>query len=119
MSVAVGATYDATIADTNNLHRRVIIICVFAVGAASAFGWVLAAFAVRPLQRLAQQTRQIDAGDEDPDVEVRGATEAVEIAEAVKGLVERVWEEQGPHQGGARRRPAISRPSRRTNCARR
>lgn len=94
MSVAVGATYDATIADTNNLHRRVIIICVFAVGAASVFGWVLAAFAVRPLKSLARQTRQIDAGDEDPDVEVRGATEAVEIAEAVKGLVERVWKEQ-------------------------
>jgi two-component system, OmpR family, sensor histidine kinase PrrB len=94
MSVAVGATYEDTIADTNNLHRRVIIICVFAVGAASAFGWVLAAFAVRPLRRLAQQTRQIDTGDEDPDVEVRGATEAVEIAEAVKGLVERVWEER-------------------------
>ena len=27
-------------------------------------------------------------------MEVRGATEAVEIAEAVKGLVERVWEER-------------------------
>lgn len=94
MSVAVGATYDATIADTNNLHRRVIIICVFAVGAASVFGWVLAAFAVRPLKRLAEQTRQIEAGDEAPDVEVRGATEAVEIAEAVQGLVERVWNEQ-------------------------
>jgi two-component system sensor histidine kinase PrrB len=94
MSVAVGATYDATIADTNNLHRRVLIICVFAVGAASVFGWVLAAFAVRPLKRLAQQTRQIDTADEAPDVEVRGATEAVEIAEAVQGLVERVWEEQ-------------------------
>jgi two-component system sensor histidine kinase PrrB len=94
MSVAVGATYDATISDTNNLHRRVIVICVFAVGAATVFGWVLAAFAVRPLKRLAQQTRQIDAGDEAPDVEVRGATEAVEIAEAVKGLLERVWNEQ-------------------------
>jgi two-component system, OmpR family, sensor histidine kinase PrrB len=94
MSVAVGATYDATIADTNNLHRRVIIICVFAVGAATVFGWVLAAFAVRPLKRLAQQTRQIDAGDEAPDVEVRGATEAVEIAEAVKGMLQRIWKEQ-------------------------
>ncbi|OBI85029.1 HAMP domain-containing sensor histidine kinase [Mycobacterium sp. E740] len=94
MSVAVGATYDATIADTNNLHRRVIVICVFAVGAATVFGWVLAAFAVRPLKRLAEQTRQIEAGDEAPDVEVRGATEAVEIAEAVQGLVERVWKEQ-------------------------
>ncbi|TFV56212.1 HAMP domain-containing histidine kinase [Mycobacterium sp. PS03-16] len=94
MSVAVGATYDATIADTNNLHRRVIIICVFAVGAASVFGWVLAALAVRPLKRLAQQTRSIDAGDEAPDVEVRGASEAVEIAEAVKGMLERIWSEQ-------------------------
>lgn len=26
-SVAVGATYDATVAETNNLHRRVLLIC--------------------------------------------------------------------------------------------
>ena len=71
-----------------------IIICTLAIGAATVGGWVLAAFAVRPFKRLAQQTRQIDAGDEDPDIDVRGATEAVEIAEAVKGLVERVWNEQ-------------------------
>ncbi|KWX67045.1 HAMP domain-containing sensor histidine kinase [Mycobacterium sp. NAZ190054] len=95
MSIAVGATYDATIADTNNLHRRVLIICTLAVGAATFGGWLLAAFAVRPFKRLAQQTRQIDAGDEAPDIDIRGATEAVEIADAVKGLVERVWEEQG------------------------
>jgi two-component system sensor histidine kinase PrrB len=95
MSVAVGATYDATINDTNNLHRRVILICTFAIGAAAFAGWLLAAFAVRPLKRLAQQTRAIDADDESPDVEVRGASEAVEIADAVKGLLERIWEEQG------------------------
>lgn len=94
MSVAVGATYDATIADINNLHRRVIIICTLAIAAATVGGWVLAAFAVRPFKRLAQQTRQIDTGDEAPDVQVQGATEAVEIAEAIKGLVERVWKEQ-------------------------
>ena len=94
MSVAVGATYDATIADTNNLHRRVLIICFFAIGAATFAGWLLAAFAVRPLKRLAEQTRQIDAGDEAPDVEVRGASEAVEIAEAVKGMLQRIWTEQ-------------------------
>ena len=92
--VAVGATYDATIADTNNLHRRVLLICVFAIGAAAFLGWLLAAFAVRPLKRLAQQTRAIDVGGEAPDVEVRGATEAVEIADAVNGMVERIWEEQ-------------------------
>ncbi|BBY19583.1 sensor histidine kinase [Mycolicibacterium litorale] len=94
MSVEVGATYDATVADTNNLHRRVIVICALAVGAATLLGWLLAAFAVRPLKRLAEQTRQIEAGDEAPDVEVRGASEAVEIAEAVKGMLERIWSEQ-------------------------
>ena len=36
----------------------------------------------------------IDAGDEAPDIEVRGATEAVEIGEAMKGMLARVWEEQ-------------------------
>ena len=95
MSVAVGDTYDATIADTNNLHRRVIIICLFAIIASTGFGWVLATFAVRPFKQLAQQTRQIDAGGEPPEVEVRGATEAIEIADAVKGMLDRIWEEQG------------------------
>src|ERR1700730_14678542 len=95
MAVAVGDTYDATIADTNNLHRRVIIICLFAIVASTVFGWVLAAFAVRPFKQLARQTSQIDAGDEPPHIEVRGATEAVEIADAVKGMLERIWEEQG------------------------
>src|SRR5258705_451081 len=59
-----------------------------------AAGWLLAAFAVQPLKRLAQQTRAIDVGGEAPDVDVRGATEAVEIAEAVNGMVQRIWEEQ-------------------------
>ncbi|MGV0635378.1 HAMP domain-containing sensor histidine kinase [Mycolicibacillus trivialis] len=94
MTIAVGATYDATIADTANLHRRVIMICAFAIGAATVLGWVLATFAVRPLRRLAEQTRLIDAGDAQPVVEVRGATEAVEIAEAVKGMLGRIWTEQ-------------------------
>jgi two-component system sensor histidine kinase PrrB len=94
MQVAVGATYDATVADTNNLHRRVLIIIGFAIGAAAFLGWLLAAFAVRPLKRLAQQTRQIDAGDVHPDVDVRGASEAVEVADAVKGMLERIWKEQ-------------------------
>jgi two-component system sensor histidine kinase PrrB len=94
MSVAVGATYAATVVDTNNLHRRVLVICVFAVGATAVLGWLLAAFAVRPLKQLAQQTRQINADDEAPQIEVRGATEAVEIGEAMKGMLERIWTEQ-------------------------
>lgn len=94
MSVAVGATYDDTYAETHNLHRRVLVICAFAIGAAAVLGWLLATFAVRPFRRLAAQTRMIDAGDEAPDIEIRGATEAVEIGEAMKGMLARVWEEQ-------------------------
>jgi two-component system, OmpR family, sensor histidine kinase PrrB len=99
MSVAVGATYDATINDTNNLHRRVLMICGLAVGAAAVLGWLLAAFAVRPLRRLAQQTRTVDVGDDEaPEIEVRGASEAVEIAEAMRGMVHRVWTERARTQ---------------------
>jgi two-component system sensor histidine kinase PrrB len=94
MSVEVGATYDETIAETNNLHRRVILVCAFAIAAAAVFAWVLATFAVRPFKRLAQQTRSIDAGDQAPQVQVRGATEAVEIAEAMRGMLQRIWDEQ-------------------------
>ena len=98
MLVAVGATYDGTVVDTQNLHRRVIAVCSFAVGAAAVTGWLLAALAVRPLKRLAQQTRDIDpeaAEDDAPEIRVRGATEAIEIADAITGLVDRVWEEKG------------------------
>ncbi|MEB4208002.1 HAMP domain-containing sensor histidine kinase [Mycobacterium sp. 94-17] len=91
--VAVGATYDDTIAQTNNLHRRVILICGLSIGAAGVFAWLLAAFAVRPFKRLAQQARSIDA-DERPQVSVRGASEAVEIAEAMQGMLQRIWTEQ-------------------------
>ncbi len=94
-TLQVGATYNDTVADTNNLHRRVLVICTFAIAAAGLLGWLLATFAVRPFRRLAQQTRAIDAGDVTPDLEVTGATEAVEIGEALTGLLERVSTEQG------------------------
>ncbi len=92
-TVEVGATYDDTIAQINNLHRRVILICALSIGAAAVFAWLLAAFAVRPFKRLAQQARSIDA-DERPQVAVRGATEAVEVAEAMRGMLQRIWTEQ-------------------------
>ncbi|OBA64455.1 two-component sensor histidine kinase [Mycobacterium sp. 1100029.7] len=93
-SLAVGTTYDTTLAETNNLHRRVLLICGFAIFASTVFAWLLASFAVRPFKQLAQQTRLIDAGDEAPRVEVHGATEAVEIAEAMRGMLQRIWNEQ-------------------------
>ena len=75
-TLAVGATYD-TIADTNNLHRRVLVICVFAVGAAGLLGWLLAAFAVRPFRQAGPADPADRGRRRSPDVEVGGATEAV------------------------------------------
>ena len=71
-----------------------LLICGFAIVAAAVFAWLLAAFAVRPFKQLAQQTQAIDAGDEAPRVEVHGASEAVEIAEAMRGMLQRIWDEQ-------------------------
>lgn len=93
-SVAVGSTYNQTLAEASNYHRQVILICGFGIAAAVVFSWLLATFAVRPFKRLAQQTRLIDAGDEAPRVEVHGASEAVEIAEAIRGMLQRIWSEQ-------------------------
>jgi two-component system sensor histidine kinase PrrB len=94
MSVAVGATYEETRKETYSLHRRVIIMCGLAISAAAVGAWLLAAFAARPFRRLAQQARSIDAGDERPEIQVRGATEAVEIAEAMRGMLQRIWQAQ-------------------------
>src|SRR5258705_7524783 len=60
-SVAVGATYDATIAETNNLHRRVLLICGVALRAAGGVARVLGALPGRPLQQPAPPTPPIQA----------------------------------------------------------
>jgi len=96
MLVEVGATYDATIADTNNLHRRVILIAAFSIGAAAIFAWLLATFAVRPFKR-------VGATDPGPSTRatrihrsgVRGRqARPWEIAEAMRGMLQRIWDEQ-------------------------
>jgi two-component system sensor histidine kinase PrrB len=89
MSVAVGATYDATIADTNNLHRRVLIIGVFSVGAATVLGWLLAAFAVRPLKRLAEQTRRSTPATRHPTSKSAAPAKPL-TADAVNGMLQRI-----------------------------
>jgi serine/threonine protein kinase len=39
LTLAVGTTYDATIAETNNLHRWVLLSCGLAIGAVAVFAW--------------------------------------------------------------------------------
>ena len=109
MSVAVGATYDATIADTNNLHRRVIMICSVRDRRGRG-GWAGCWPRSRCGRSNGSRSRRgpIDVGGDAPDVEVRGATEAVEIAEAVNGMVQRIWEEQDRTKAALVTRPATS-----------
>src|SRR5438270_620510 len=83
-------------ARTPSLRTRVVVataigpaIPVLIVGTVV---WV--AFAERPVKQRAHRAGSIDAGDEAPRVEVHGASEAVEIAEAMRGMLQRIWDEQ-------------------------
>jgi signal transduction histidine kinase len=49
---------------------------------------------INPFQLLAQQARAINAQSNPDDVQVRGVREAVEIAEAVEGMLARIGSEQ-------------------------
>ena len=57
--------------------------------------------AIDPFRLLAQQARAISAQSNPDEVQVRGVREAVEIAEAVEGMLARIGSEAGPHQGRA------------------
>ena len=118
MSVAVGATYDATIADTNNLHRRVLIICSFAIGAAT-----VRRLAARRIRGAAVQA----AGAADPadrrgrrGARRRGARRdrGRRDRRGGQGHAARIWTSRTAPRRRWRRR-ATSRRCPRTSCAHR
>src|SRR6201996_9509981 len=49
---------------------------------------------INPFRLLAQQARAINAQSKPDEVQVRGVQEAVEIAEAVEGMLARIGDEQ-------------------------
>ena len=57
-------------------------------------GWVISLIMVNPFRLLAQQARAINAQSNPDEVQVRGVREAVEIAEAVEGMLARIGDEQ-------------------------
>ena len=116
-SVAVGATYDATIADTNNLHRRVIMIC--SVRHRRGGGGRLAAGRIRG---AAPQT----ARAADPCRSTWAARRPTSTSEAPprpsrSPTPSRAWSSASGRSRTAPRprspRLATSPPCRRTNCA--
>ncbi len=57
-------------------------------------GWMISLVMITPFRLLAQQARAINAQSKPDEVQVRGVREAVEIAEAVEGMLARIGNEQ-------------------------
>ncbi|MGZ5393522.1 MAG: sensor histidine kinase [Mycobacterium sp.] len=92
--IAVGAPLAETQRRINELHRRVLLICGGVIIGTVLVGWVMWSIMINPFRLLAQQARAINAQSNPDEVQVRGVQEAVEIAEAVEGMIARIGDEQ-------------------------
>src|ERR1700712_2500305 len=93
-TIAIGAPIAETQKRINELHLRVLIICGSIIAGAILVGWVISLIMINPFRLLAQQARVINAQSKPDEVQVRGVWEAVEIAEAVEGMLARIQTEQ-------------------------
>jgi signal transduction histidine kinase len=93
--IAVGAPVADTERRIDGLHRRVLLICGGVIVGTVFVGWVMWLIMINPFRLLAQQARAINAQSNPDEVQVRGVQEAVEIAEAVEGMLKRIGDEQG------------------------
>ena len=93
-SIALGAPLADTQARIDALHWRVFWICAGVIAGTLLVGWVIALIMVHPFRLLAQQARAINAQSNPDEVQVRGVWEAVEISEAVEGMLARIGDEQ-------------------------
>ncbi len=93
-SIALAAPLAEAQHRINELHLRVLLICGSVIGGTVLVGWVISLIMVNPFLLLAQQARAINAQSSPDEVQVRGVREAVEIAEAVEGMLARIGNEQ-------------------------
>jgi two-component system, OmpR family, sensor histidine kinase PrrB len=93
-SIALGAPLAETQAQIDSLHWRVFWICAGVILGTLLVGWVIALIMVNPFRLLAQQARAINAQSNPDELQVRGVWEAVEISEAVEGMLARIGDEQ-------------------------
>src|ERR1700722_8928434 len=93
-SIALAAPLAEAQQRINELHLRVLLICGSVIGGTVLVGWVISLIMVNPFLLLAQQARAINAQSSPDEVQVRGVREAVEIAEAVEGMLDRIGKEQ-------------------------
>jgi two-component system sensor histidine kinase PrrB len=93
-SIALGAPLAETQSRIDALHKRVLLICGGVLIGTVLVGWVISLVMVNPFRQLAHQARAINAQSKPDDVKVRGVWEAMEIAEAVEGMLARIGTEQ-------------------------
>ena len=93
-SIALGAPVAETQRRINELHWRVILICGGVIIGTVVVGWFFSLIMIDPFRLLAQQARAINAQSKPEEVQVRGVSEAVEIGEAVEGMLARIGDEQ-------------------------
>ena len=93
-SIAVGAPLAETQRLIDELHRRVLLICGGVIVSTAVVASALWLIMINPFRVLAQQARVINAQSNPDEVKVRGVQEAVEIAEAVEGMLARIGDEQ-------------------------
>ncbi|BAX90318.1 two-component sensor histidine kinase [Mycobacterium shigaense] len=93
-SIALAAPLAEAQHRINELHLRVLLICGGVITGTVLVGWVISLIMVNPFLLLARQARAINAKSSPDEVQVRGVREAVEIAEAVEGMLDRIGREQ-------------------------
>jgi signal transduction histidine kinase len=93
-SIAVGAPLAETQSRIDDLHQRVLLICGGVIVGTVLVGWVMWLIMINPFRLLAQQARAINAQSNPDELQVRGVREAVEIADAVEGMLDRIGTEQ-------------------------
>jgi two-component system, OmpR family, sensor histidine kinase PrrB len=93
-SIAVGAPVTEAQRQIDALHLRVLLICGGVIIGTALVGSVMWLIMINPFRLLAQQARAINAQSNPDEVQVRGVWEAVEIGEAVEGMLARIGNEQ-------------------------
>ncbi|PTR30446.1 two-component system sensor histidine kinase PrrB [Rhodococcus sp. OK519] len=109
--VGISVPEDALARAIREQQWQVAGVALVAIAAAAGLGWLLAARAVRPLQRLAAATHTV--GDELPVAlpDVRGALEAEELGDAIRHMLDRIGKAQSRTRealGAARDFAAVS-----------
>lgn len=94
-SIALGAPVAETQRRISELHWRVVLICSGVIAGTVVVGWLFSLIMIDPFRLLAQQARAINAQSKPEEVQVRGVSEAVQIGEAVEGMLARIGDEQG------------------------